>query len=167
MSNRNNKENRNPESSIENSQDWPTTISKLRKQYLEQKQKPTWDVYFMAYDRIKMFPEEHLYKLRKDIEINHERVAKETIIDESTIIIDGDNGLSIAEMLERIIRTEEESALEPTTDNRIRLVDVARRLIGQTDETNKLFQTILQIHGKKMKESHTEEEIVVNVHSND
>ena len=41
--------------------DWPTTISKLRKQYLEQKQKPTWDVYFMAYDRMKIFPEEHLY----------------------------------------------------------------------------------------------------------
>ena len=76
-------------------------------------------------------------------------------------------------MLESIIRTEEESALEPTTDNRIRsipfkgLVDVARRLIGQTSETQKLFQRILQIHGKKMRESHTEEEIVVNVHSND
>ena len=104
--------------------------------------------------------------MRKDIEINHEKVAKETIMDESTIIIDEDNGLSIAEMLESIIRTEEESALEPTTDNRIPL-DVARRLIGQTSETQKLFQRILQIHGKKMRESHTEEEIVVNVHSND
>ena len=49
--------------------------------------------------------------------------------------------MSIAEMLESIIRTEEEGALELTTDNRIRsipfkgLVDVARRLIGQTNET--------------------------------
>ena len=85
MSNRNNQENSNPESSIENSQD--SRLTNNDKQYLKQKQKPTWDVYFMAYDRIKMFPEEHLYKLRKDIEINHEKVAKETIMDESTIII--------------------------------------------------------------------------------
>ena len=59
-------------------------------EYLEQTQKPTWDVYFMAYYRIQMFPEKHLYKLRKDIEINHEKVAKETIMDESTVVVDGD-----------------------------------------------------------------------------
>ena len=136
---------------------WPAKIEKLRQYTLKSKGKPSWDIYLPVCDRLKMLPEEHLYKSYKIIRIENELLAESKMIDEETIILDADIGLTNNEMLQIIIHRENQNYDKAKSKESLKsmpikgLIDIARCLVMQSNDNQLIYKMILENYGKKLR----------------